>query len=214
MNNDFLFIIIDDNLEAKRPLVLNAKERYGAEKVKLFNKKKDGNGTPTQGRDYILDNLGKKIVVLLDMDLGSGLNGFEILREIRERSALVFFIFTTGQKENIRDEQWIELINKEALFFVLNTDSTERKLSLVDTALHQLETRVDCVLENWIAKLPEEERNKPIYASRKGQQWTFDDVLREIREQSDEGTRLEKNIIKLTLSLIARGKRPIEDADS
>jgi hypothetical protein len=73
-----------------------------------------------------------------------------------------------------------------------------------------METRVDCVLENWIAGLDEEERSKPIYASRKGQQWTFDDVLREIREQTDEGTRLEKNIIKLTLDLIKRGKRPID----
>lgn len=210
MNNDFLFIIIDDNLAANRPLVLEAKERYGLDKVKLFNKRKDADGTPKQGRDYILANLGKKIVVLLDMDLGSGLNGFDILREVRDESALVFFIFTTGQIEKIENEEWIELINKEALFFVSNTDSTERKLSLVDAALHQMETRIDCVLESWIAGLDEEERNKPIYASRKGQQWTFNDILREIREQTPEGTRLEKNIITLTLDLITRGKRPID----
>jgi CheY-like chemotaxis protein len=209
MNNNFLFVIIDDNLEAKRPLVVEAKERYGVDNVKLFNKKKDGQGTPKQGKDYILSNLGRKIVVLLDMDLGSGLNGFEILREIRDKSALVFFIFTTGQIEKIENDEWIELINKEALFFVSNTDSTERKLNLVEIAKHQMETRIDCALENWISELDEVERNKPIYASRSGQQWTFNDILREIREKTDEGTEIEKNIITLTLDLITRGKRSI-----
>ncbi|MEN9610072.1 MAG: hypothetical protein RLZZ628_886 [Bacteroidota bacterium] len=209
MDPNFLFIIIDDNLRANRPLVQEAKQKYGTPNVKLFNKKRDADGTPKQGKEYILTNLGKKMVVLLDMDLGSGLNGFDILEEIRRKSALVFFIFTTGQMEKISIEQWTDLVNKEAIFFVSNTADSAAKLNFVDKALHQIETRIDCVLEHWLTELDEEDRSKPIYASRKGQQWTFNDILREIREKTDEGIQIEKNIISLTLDLITRGKRTI-----
>jgi CheY-like chemotaxis protein len=210
INDNFLFIIIDDNVTAKRPLLIEAKEKYGNEHVKLFNKKKDADGTPDEGLTYILKNLGKKMVVLLDMDLGSGINGFEMLKKIREKSGLVFFIFTTGQKEKISFEQWTELVNTDALFFIQNTELPKEKLDLVDKALRQMETRIDCTMESWIAALDEEDRKKPIMASRQGQQWSFDDILREIREHTNEGTRIEKNIITLTLDLITRGKRTID----
>jgi DNA-binding NarL/FixJ family response regulator len=209
MQNDFQFIIIDDNLEAKRPLVVEAKIKYGLENVILFNKKRDANGTPKQGENYILENLGKKMIVLLDMDLGSGLNGFDILRNIRSKSGQVFFIFTTGQIEKIKNSEWIELINNEAIFFIPNTSSPDEKINLVDKALHQMETRIDCALESWIAGLEEEDRIKPIYASKEGKQWTFNDILREIRENTEEGKHIEKNIITLILDLITRGKRSI-----
>lgn len=209
MDPNFLFIIIDDNLPAKRPLVKVAKEKYGADNVKLFNKKRDADGTPIQGKEYILSNLGKKMVVLLDMDLGSGANGFDILEEVRLKAASVFFIFTTAQVEKITLAQWTNLINKENIFFVMNTADIDLKLNLVDKALHQMETRIDCVLENWLSEVDEEERRKPIYATRGGHEWTFDDILREIREKTDEGIDIEKNIISLTLDLIHRGKRTI-----
>jgi cell division inhibitor SulA len=198
INDNFLFIIIDDNVTAKRPLLIEAKEKYGNEHVKLFNKKKDADGTPDEGLTYILKNLGK------------GINGFEMLKKIREKSGLVFFIFTTGQKEKISFEQWTELVNTDALFFIQNTELPKEKLDLVDKALRQMETRIDCTMESWIAALDEEDRKKPIMASRQGQQWSFDDILREIREHTNEGTRIEKNIITLTLDLITRGKRTID----
>lgn len=209
MDPNFLFIIIDDHLQANRPFVQAAKEKYGANNVKLFNQKKDAEGTPMQGKEYILSHLGKKMVVLLDMDLDSGLNGFDILEEIRQKSSFVFFIFTTSQVEKITVDQWTNLINKEALFFISNNEDSDAKLDLVEKALHQMETRIDCVLENWLSEVDEAERKKPIYATREGQEWTFDDILREIREKTEEGIDIEKNIISLTLDLIHRGKRSI-----
>jgi FixJ family two-component response regulator len=216
----FKVIIIDDNIQANRPLIVQIKEKYGAENVKLFNLKRDADGTPTEGLNYLLDkeNIKEPTVLLLDVDLGSNsVNGFEVVKKVREQTALLQIIMMSAQPKIIKavsKEEWIELINNHAMAFLDTTTDTKTKIEYIEKARRQMETRVDCVLENWIAGLGKEERNKPIYASRKGQQWTFDDVLREIREQSDEGTRLEKNIIKLTLSLIARGKRPIEDADA
>jgi CheY-like chemotaxis protein len=212
---NFKVIIIDDNIQANRPLIVQIKEKYGAENVKLFNLKRDADGTPTEGLNYLLDkeNIKEPTVLLLDVDLGSNsINGFEVVKEVRKQTALLQIIMMSAQPELIKKvskEVWIELINNHAMAFLDTTTDTKTKIEYIEKARRQLETRIDCALENWIAEMDEEERKKPIYASRKGQEWTFDDILREIREQTDEGTRLEKNIITLTLDLITRGKRTL-----
>lgn len=74
------------------------------------------------------------------------------------------------------------------------------------------QTSIATALKDWIQTLSFDERNKEVYASReKNISWTFDDILREITERSDEGIRIEKNVIQLTLDLITRGKRQIVD---
>jgi CheY-like chemotaxis protein len=213
---NFKVIIIDDNISANRPLTVQIKEKYGAENVKLFNLKKDADGTPTEGLNYLLDkeNIKQPTVLLLDVDLGSNsINGFEVVKKVRKQTALLQIIMMSAQPQiidKVSNKEWIELINNHAMAFLDTTTDTKTKIEYIEKARHQMETRIDCALESWIAELDEEERNKPIYASRKGQKWTFNDILREIREQTEEGTRLEKNIITLTLDLITRGKRPID----
>jgi FixJ family two-component response regulator len=212
---NFKVIIIDDNIQANRPLIVQIKEKYGIENVKLFNLKKDADGTPSEGLKYILDkeNLKYPTVLLLDIDLGSkSINGFEIVKKVRKETALLQIIMMSAQPQiinKVTNAEWIELINNNAMAFLDTTTDTKIKIEYIEKAKHQMETRIDCALENWIAELDEEERNKPIYASRSGQQWTFNDILREIREKTDEGTEIEKNIITLTLDLITRGKRSI-----
>jgi FixJ family two-component response regulator len=197
-------VIIDDDITPDNyPLVDVLGIEYGEENIHIFE-------TTKKGIQFIEDNLSKRIIVLLDIMFGGKPMGFDVFDKFTKKSSLVCFIVMSGNMEFIDRKDFIKLINGHAWYFIQRDKSYQDIIDAVKKAERHLIARVDGALEEFISQLDELERNRPIYASRKGQKWTFDDVLREIREQTDEGTRLEKNIIKLTLDLIAQGKRPID----
>lgn len=196
-------VIIDDDITADNyPLVDILAIEYGIENIHIFETTKDG-------ILFIENNLSKRIIVLLDIMFGGKPMGFDVFDKITAKSSLVCFIVMSGNMERIDRSELIKLINGHAWYFIKRDKSYQEILDAIRKAELHLVSRVDGALEEWIAQLDEEEKNKPIMATRQGQEWSLNDILREIRLQTEEGIRIEKNIITLTLDLITRGKRSL-----
>ncbi len=192
-------IVIHDDLKDKAPLLISLKEKYGSDNVLLFKKSQDG-------LNYVLANLSQKMIVVLDLNFKPGEpSGTEVFEGIREKTALVYvIIMTASDLSAINNETLIGFINNDALAFVLTTSGYPNIVALVDKAAHQLETRVDSVLEQWISKQSSEDRTKPYLTMKDGSQFNLDEILDSIRHQTHIGQRMEINILKLAVDLLAR----------
>jgi len=67
-------------------------------------------------------------------------------------------------------------------------------------------TQVRTALEEWINLHEADIREKPYLISRNGKNYTLNEILHEIRMQTNIGKEIEKNIIMLTIDLLARNK--------
>ncbi len=199
-------VIIDDNLRKSAPLVVELIDRQGFENVLLFNRSNDG-------LNYILQNLSQRMVIILDWDLGYGeMQGIDIFDNIRAKTSLVYIIFNTVKEiDDIPREQLKKMINNDAMAIVDKTDGYKKTLEFVDKAIHQLDSRLDSVLEQWINRHSDDERIKPFIATRSGEVYNLNDLLKEIRQKTELGKDMEKKMIYLTIDLLARRKENIND---
>ncbi len=199
-------LIIDDNISESSPLIVHLKISFKDAEIILKRK-------ASEGLQYVLDNLNSKIIVLLDYDLGRGeMNGTEILSKIREKSSLVYIIIVTAKMvESIPQKDLMTYINKDAMAFADKTISLEEKVQLVKNAIHSLDVRVDCMLEEWILNKPESEIKKPYLTTTTGETYTLSDVLSEIRQSSDFGKKMERNILLLAIDLLTRQKKQLDN---
>ena len=205
--NNFKLIIIDDKAAENSPLLLHAKKCYMPENVFVFNHSENAKGLPETGMRYILDNLASQMVVLLDVKLQSTIDGFTIFKKIREKTSLVYFILTVGENKKIEREEWIDLVNQEATYFIDYTEEYQAKLDLIEKAKNAMQMNLDCILAQRIEDMDEEDKVKPIVARRNGTgQLSWNDMLQEIRLQTGEGIAIHKNLISLTISRLTRGK--------
>jgi len=161
------------------------------------------------GLEYILDNLNSKMIVLLDYDLGAGEpNATNIFLKIRERTTLLYVIIITAKFiDDIPRKELVTYINKDALAVIDKTTSLQDKIKLVQDAIHALDIRVDCVLEQWISNHPEEKQKEPYLTDSNGKTYTLEDILREIRQQTDFGRKMERNIMMLAVDLFTRNEK-------
>ena len=121
-------------------------------------------------------------------------------------------IFNTVKEiDDIPRKQLKKMINNDAMAIVDKTDGYKTTLKFVDEAVHQLDSRLDSVLEQWVNRHSEDERIKPFIASRSGQVYSLNDLLKEIRLKTLMGKDMEKKMIYLTIDLLARGKEKIDD---
>jgi hypothetical protein len=206
MANEIKIVVIDDNLRKNAPLMIELIEKYSEENILLFKKSRDG-------LDYVLGNLNKKIIVILDLGFGSGeMQGIDVFEKIREETSLVYIIVNTAQPlSNISGIDLKKMINNDAMAIVDKTDGYKKTLEFVDKAVHQLDSKLDAVLEQWVNRHSEDDRIKPFIASRSGQVYSLNDLLKEIRQKTDIGKDMEKKMIYLTIDLLARGKEKIND---
>ena len=118
---------------------------------------------------------------------------------------------TVNPASSISQEDFVELVNNHALAFINSSEDMDKIVALVDKAAHQLDARVDCVLEQWIAKRPKEERQKPYLTTRSGAVYTLDDLIIEIRKETELGKRMEKGIVQLAINLLSEGNEKLDD---
>ena len=199
-------IVIDDNIKKSDPLLVQLQLTFKDAIIILKDKAKDG-------LDYILDNLNSKMIILLDYDLGAGEpNGTEIFLKIREKTALLYVIIITAKLiDDIPNKELVTYINKDALAVIDKTTSLEDKIKLIRDSIHALDVRVDCVLEQWISSHSEENQNEPYLTTATGKTLTLKDVLIEIRQQTDFGRKIERNIMMIAVDLLTRGKKQISN---
>lgn len=200
-------IVIHDDLTDNLPIIVMLKEKHGEENVFLFNHSQEG-------LDYVLNNLGTKMVVLLDKNFkgNNDISGIKVFEKIREKTSLVYIILITVSKiTEIDDDELKMLINKDLFKFESFTSDYTKILELVDDAILHLSLRIDCVIEEWIMKHPPESRNQIILKNKDGKSYTMDDILESIRKQSEIGVYFERSLLKLAIDLFSRQKLKIND---
>ncbi len=199
-------LIIHDTMTILDPLVFTLQESYGKENVILEN-------LSNKGIEYINNNITSKLIVLLDFDLGMGQpNAPVVFKKIREKTSLVYvIIYTAKLLTEIPQEDLKFFINNDALALLQSTADMEEVLAVVDSAKYQLDTRVDCILEQWISKRSQEDLEKPYLTSKSGKIYTLQDLMIEIRKQTELGQKMEKSILQLAIDLLTSNERQLDD---
>ncbi|MFZ5430463.1 MAG: hypothetical protein ACOZDD_09535 [Bacteroidota bacterium] len=198
-------VVIDDNIKRTDPLLVQLKINFSSAKITLINNAKEG-------LEYILGNLSRKMIVLLDYDLGTDeMNGTKMFLKIRERTALLYVIIITAKLiDDIPNKELVEFINKDALAVVDKTTSLVDKIRLIKIAIHSLDVKVDSMLEQWILNHSDDKQNEPYLTTTFGDIFTLKDVLNEIRQQTEFGRKMERNIMMLAVDLLTRGKKQVD----
>jgi hypothetical protein len=199
-------VVIHDNIEETSPIMVEMRVKYGSENVILFQHSQ-------QGLDYVLSNLGNKMVVLLDKNFdGNEIDGIKVFSEIREKTSLVYIILITVSKiSEINSETLKMLINKDLFKLESFTQDYRKIIELVDDALSTLNVRVDAVIEDWIMRHPVEKREQIILRTRDGQAYSMNDILDSIRKETAIGLQFERNLLKLAIELFSRQKLKLDD---
>jgi DNA-binding NtrC family response regulator len=205
MNNTEI-VIIDDSFDIFDPLVVELREKFPEANVTVIN-------NPDEGLNFVFANLSKKIIVLLDYNFKTGQpKGHDILLKIREKTSLVYVIIMTAKQfSTIPHSELVDFVNNDALAVVQNTIDTAEILKLVSKAAQQLSVRVDCVLEQWISNHSEDAQEEPYLTTTSGNTFSLKDVLREVRQQTSFGQKMERNIMMLAIDLLTRGKKQLSD---
>jgi len=198
-------IVIDDNMKKDDSFLVELAMHFTDANIVLKNNNKDG-------LDFIMENINSKMIVLLDYDMGGGETGTEIFDKIREKTALIYIIIITAKLiDNIPNKELAEYINKDALAIVDRTISLKDRINLVRKAINTLNVRLDSVLEQWINKHSDKEQNEPYLTTVSGKEYTLKDILAEIRQQTEFGKSMERKMLLLTVDLLTRGKKQIDD---
>ncbi len=199
-------VVIHDNIEETTPIMVEMRVKYGFENVVLFQHSQEG-------LDYVVSNLGSKMVVLLDKNFdGNEIDGIKVFTEIREKTSLVYIILITVSKiSEINSETLKMLINKDLFKLESFTQDYKKIIELVDQARATLNVRVDAVIEDWIMRHPVEKREQIILKTRDGISYSMNDILDSIRKETSIGLQFERNLLKLAIELFSRQKLKLDD---
>lgn len=206
-NSPVKIVVIHDDVSDGSPIIVMLEKKYGKENVILHKHSQPG-------LDYVLNNLGQKMVVLLDKNFyeGKEKSGIKVFEEIREQTSLVSVILTSVSNiSDIGEDNLITLINNELFAFISFTSDFAKILNLIDLAVERMQLRIDCVIEEWIMKHPPEKRNQPLVKLKEGRSYSMNEVLESIRKQTTIGIDFEKNLLKLSIELFSRQKLKIDD---
>jgi hypothetical protein len=206
-NSPVKIIVIHDDISEGSPIMVMLEIKYGKENVILHKHSQIG-------LDYVLNNLGQKMVVLLDKNFydGKEKSGIKVFAEIREKTSLVSVILTSVSNiSDIGEDNLKQLINNELFAFESFTSDYTQILNLVDKAVENMQLRIDCVIEEWIMKHPAEKRNQPIVKLKDGRSFSMIEVLESIRKQTPVGIDFEKSLLKLSIELFSRQKLKLND---
>ena len=195
---DSIVVIIDDNLKADDPLIVELHLLFND--VKLFEHSEDG-------LNYVKENLTKRMVVVLDINFSpSEINGHEVLELIRQDSKLIPVIIWSA-KDFSTGEDFTDFINNQAMFYVKQTSSLEEILDKIKEANHLLKLDVATAMEEWLEE--QEDKNQILLLHGNGEQYSANDLINEIRKQTVIGQEIEENMLKLTIDLLFRQKENI-----
>lgn len=192
-------IVVDDNIDSEAPLIVKLGMVYGDDNIKLFSKSNDG-------LEYIKNNLIKEMIVILDINFpAKEKSGHEVLAEIREHNKLIPVIIWSAKDGS--EEDFTDFINNHALFYVKQTDTYAEIISRVKDAEHRLKLDVATAIENWLMK--QDDKDQVLVVSGVGKSFTANELINAIRLETEDGRKIEESILKLTVSLLFRGKESI-----
>lgn len=191
-------IIIDDDIEmATRPFFIKLCQTYGKENVIWKNSPKDG-------LVYVKEHLIRRTIIVLDYDFGGKANCVELFQELQKLSSLFYIVVRTAKLiDNIRREDLEVFINNHLMALVYKTDGYPESLKQVEKAINYLNSRVDCILEEWILRHERFKREAP-YMNVDGKEYSLEDILNEIRQDTPFGKQMTSNIISTAITMMQR----------
>lgn len=193
--SDLSIIFIDDNFNEMSTLIQTMSVEFPhADVSHVFN-------DPEKGVDYVLGNLDKPMVVFVDWNYeGTTKKGLSVLRSIREKTSLLYVIMMSANKiikNNIQDSDIIEMMNAENFYFFDSSNDDADAVVLVKKVLRKMGSKFDCVLEQWLIRHPEDKSK--VVIRQNGFNYTWDDVLREVRMQTEFGVDFERKANQSTI---------------
>ncbi len=201
--NSTIVIIDDDKALANPDSGLIIELNMNFESIQFFHKQEEG-------LEFIKNNLDKRIIVLLDLGFPSGTpSGHAILESIRKITFLVPIIIWSGVDED--KEAFADLINNRAYAFLNKNASTEDIITILKEAYNNANNDISIALEEWIIAHSEEQKEKPYLLTVEGKELSLNELLNEIRLQTDVGKYFSKNLSKLTIDLLTRNKETFND---
>lgn len=200
----FKLVFIDDNMREglKHPFVRAIGKLQQDAEMNVFQ-------DPQQGLQYVLDNLNSKMIVFLDYKFdGYGLQGINVLKQIRERTSLLYIVMMSANSiGQFAATDVIEMINEDYIWFFDRNNGTMQDASkLIDRIKHLWNVRFDCILEHWLVRHPED-NNKEAYSELGGKTYTWEDILKELRLQTPTGKAFEGKLNEFYIYQLNRAKK-------
>ena len=160
---------------------------------------------PSDGLSYVKDNIDKNIVVILDWKFNSSsIQGDEVLKDIDSISVLVPVIVFTGASIDATEAN--KMFKGNAFSCVPKDASTETLVNAIRSAYDRIQNDIRSVMEKWILKQSEENRNKP-YMRSGDKVYTLNDILASIRKQDEFGKETTRGILSLATELFTNNMR-------
>jgi len=206
-NSPVKIVVIHDDISEGSPIMVMLEMKYGKGNVILHKHSQPG-------LDYVLNNLGQKMVVLLDKNFHEGKekSGIKVFEEIREKTSLVSVILTSVSNiSDVGEDDLKTLINNELFAFISFTSDYTDILKLIDVAVDRMQLRIDCVIEEWIMNHSDEKRNQPLVKLKDGRSYSMNEVLESIRKPTSLGINFEKSLLKLCIEMFSRQKIKLND---
>lgn len=198
---DTRIVVIEDDAKLEDDgLIWELKDYFGDENVIFISKSNDG-------LQYIKSNLENNIIVLLDIDFPENeMNGHQLLAAITDVSKLIPVILWSGVDEN--KETFSDFINNHAFGFASKTTTTAEVMKLILKAVDFLNSSIDNTIEDWILQKCED-RDKPVYSTGHGKSYSLNQMLYEIRHQTEIGKTFSKRLTRLTIDLLLKNKEKL-----
>jgi hypothetical protein len=205
MNEKFKVVFIDDNMTEKEPFVQNIRKRYpDADCLNVFR-------NPDEGLNFVLNNLDKKMIVFIDWGFsGYKKNGVDILKSIREKTSLLYVVIMSANQlgSNIPSEDIVYMMNDENFFYLSRSNSDfDATADIIEKIKVRWETKFDCILEQWLLRHPEDNGKEAYRVLGGGKSYTWADILRELRLQSEVGKSFEGMILEFYIYQLNRIKK-------
>lgn len=181
-------VFIDDNMKKglREPFVLSIMKLRPEIEASVFV-------NPEEGLNYVFENMNSRMIVFVDCRFdGYGLQGINLLKQIREKTSLLYIVMMSANNlSQIAGVDLVEMINQDYIWFLDRNNSTvQDACALIDTIAALWDSRFDCVLEQWLIR-HQEDKDKVVY-SRNKNVYTWGQLLNEVRTQTAVGKDFER----------------------
>ncbi|WP_299886913.1 response regulator [uncultured Lacinutrix sp.] len=203
MKSDVDVVVIHDDIKEHSLIITNLKELYN--NVKLID-------DPEEGLNFVINHLTRKTIVILDIDFGNGLNGYDVLEKIREHSFLVEVIILSAQDlpgTSLLDKIH-QLFGLEAFDYIVRgkVGYDDLLIESVNRAKNKIKNNIASAIDEWVIE-NNEDKDKPIYFSSEGEAFSLNDISNEVRNQTEIGKDFAEKLNSLTIDLLLRGKEKL-----
>lgn len=187
----FKLVFIDDNMKdgVSDAFVRAIGKKIPEAVVSVFT-------NPDNGLKFIMANMNSQLIAFIDCKFdGYVRQGIDILKEIRKKTSLLYIVMMSANNlKQIEVADIVSMINEDFIWFYdRNNGSVEDACSLIQHITQYWSSRFDCVLERWLLRHPED-LQKIAFTQVSGESYTWNQILSELRLQTEVGCLFEKMI--------------------